>query len=58
MFDAKRRHLQVSRMDSRAVVRQLVKELMQAQPDAEELRKRVRILNRRKYKDEDDDDPD
>jgi hypothetical protein len=45
-------------MNSRAIVRQLVKELLQAQADSEELRKRVRkILSRRKHKDEDDDDP-
>jgi hypothetical protein len=45
-------------MDARTIVRELVKELMQAHADDEELRKRVRkILTTRKYKDEDDDDP-
>ena len=45
-------------MNTRMIIRQLVKELMQAQTDPEELRKRVRkILTRRKHKDEDDDDP-
>jgi hypothetical protein len=49
----------VSRMDSRTIVRELVKELMQAYANDAELRKRIRkILTARKYKDEDDDDPD
>jgi hypothetical protein len=59
LLDSNRAKVEVSTMTSRAIVRQLVKELMQAQSDADELRKRVRkILNRRKHKDEDDDDPD
>jgi len=45
-------------MNSRSIISQLLKELMQAQTDSEELRRRVRkILIRSKHKDEDDDDP-
>jgi hypothetical protein len=45
-------------MNTRMMIRQLVREVIQAQADREELRKRVwKILNRRKHKDEDDDDP-
>jgi len=48
----------VSGMDSRAIVRQLVKELMHAYANNDELRKRMqKILRPGKYKDEDDDDP-
>ena len=44
-------------MRSRAIVRELVKQLMQANVD-EEHRKRMRkILKTRNYPDEDDDDP-
>jgi hypothetical protein len=43
-------------MRSRAIVRELVKQLMQADAD-EEHRKRRKILKTRKYPDEDDDDP-
>jgi hypothetical protein len=54
-----RGNVEVSKMNTRMIVRQLVKELMQAHLDAEELRKRMRkILKTRRYKDEDDDDPD
>jgi hypothetical protein len=50
------RQYEVSTMNTR--IMQLVKEVIQAQSDREELRKRVwKILNRRKHKDEDDDDP-
>ena len=49
--------MRVSSMRSQAIVRELVKQLMQADAD-EEHRKRMRkILKIRKYPDEDDDDP-
>ena len=49
--------MRVSSMRSRAIVRELVKQLMQADAD-EEHRKRMRkILKARNYPDEDDDDP-
>jgi hypothetical protein len=49
--------VRVSSMRSRAIVRELVKQLMQADAD-EEHRKRMRkILKTRNYPDEDDDDP-
>jgi hypothetical protein len=49
--------VRVSRMRSQAIVRELVKQLMQADAD-EEHRKRMRkILKTRNYPDEDDDDP-
>jgi hypothetical protein len=49
--------VRVSSMRSQAIVRELVKQLMQADAD-EEHRKRMRkILKTRNYPDEDDDDP-
>ena len=45
-------------MSSLAIVRELVKQLMQAADAHEERRKRMRkILKTRNYPDEDDDDP-
>jgi hypothetical protein len=48
-------------MRARAIVRELVKQLMEADADDEERRQRRpdmrKILKKRKYPDEDDDDP-
>ena len=48
----------MSSMHSRAIVRQLVEDLMRVYANNDELRKRMlKILRPGKYKDEDDDDP-
>jgi hypothetical protein len=44
-------------MRSRAIVRELVRQLMQAGADEEHHKRMRKILKIRKYPDEDDDDP-
>jgi hypothetical protein len=47
-------------MSARAIVRELVKELMKADADNEERKRKLKmpkILKMRRYPDEDDDDP-
>ena len=47
----------VSSMRSRSIVRELVKQLMQADADEEHGKRMRKILKKRNYPDEDDDDP-
>jgi hypothetical protein len=49
--------VRVSSMTSQEIVRELVKELMQADADEGHFKRMRKILKRRKYPDEDDDDP-